>query len=818
MRAAVLLAAAALALTSAPTPSHAISLVNFGEMWSYWPDTQGDPNVNYTRASFAPTTAWKSGKAPIGYGDTSLATFVPQGPTNMITFYTRKVVNMTGYVIGANASLLVDDGAAVYVNGVEVFRANLPLGALTRNTPATTSIGGTDEKKLLTFTIAAARFVLGNNVIAVEVHNAFKSFDMRFNMAVDYTPAPSATPSPAAMVDSVVIPRRSVWQFTENVSDAVAGWNTEAFNDGMWSYGPGPLGFGDNPTTVVNKLSNGIVAYFRRTFVVPFLDQVLLMKADILRDDGAVCYINGNEVFRSNVNPGAVLGPNTLAASSVQGTAEKTYLRVDVPRTGLTAGENTFACEVHQCAANDADLTFDLSLILSLRAEYTYPSWSVTPKPSRAAVLSRSFSAAASGATAATSSPVLVGTQSRTSSGVPSTSPKAASSADPSASPSPSDAQDVVLPSPSSSPMCPCSCTCVQGCDDPDAVYNQCHTPTRTRSLSRAASPAANIGKPKSAGSGGPNPGVVAGAVIACVAVVALVGVGVFLYKKRNSNNGVPVGARGRAKTGNTCKEATAALLCMGSPAPAAPEVTKSTTVTSALPDASKSRAGAGDDKRKAGSGHGSHRGRSVDADKSKSGDRKDKEHASRGRSKSRSEKADANGERRHHHHSRSRSKGRAEEQASALAAPAPLVPTPAIANAVAPSGPSDLKVIAPVAVVIAGESRRSHRKSKEEGDSKSSKGRSSRSKEASASASGERHHRSSSKSREGKGGEPGASTSRHRPSSKPRSGSKDRTSGSGSKEPSKHRSSSKARDVSKERSSKDRSSSDKKRSSGSKK
>lgn len=174
MRVAVLLAATALALTSSLAPSHAASLVNFGEMWSFWPDTQGDPNVNYTRASFTATTAWKSGKAPIGYGDTSLATFVPQGPTNMITFYTRKVVTMTGYVVGANASLLVDDGAAVYVNGVEVFRANLPLGALTRNTPATTSIGGTDEKKLLTFTIAAARFVLGNNVIAVEVHNAFK--------------------------------------------------------------------------------------------------------------------------------------------------------------------------------------------------------------------------------------------------------------------------------------------------------------------------------------------------------------------------------------------------------------------------------------------------------------------------------------------------------------------------------------------------------------------------------------------------------------------------------------------------------------------
>jgi hypothetical protein len=320
MRRAALLAAT-LALVGVSTTTHALPLVNFGEMWSYWPDSLGDPNVNYTRPSFTPTALWRSGKTPIGFGDTSLATFLPVTSTNMVTFYARKVVTLNGYVVAANGSLLVDDGAVVYVNGVEVFRSNLPLGSLTRVTPATTSVGGADEKKLLTFTIAASRFVLGNNVIAVEVHNAFKvgwfggavavashspmaavppslpvgaimwgidhtlprpthhtrthptpfadlasplphpillppplstcppptnqSFDMRFNLGVDYTPAPSATPSPAAMVDSIAIPRRSVWQFTEKVADAVTGWNTQAFSDGLWSYGPGPLGFGD---------------------------------------------------------------------------------------------------------------------------------------------------------------------------------------------------------------------------------------------------------------------------------------------------------------------------------------------------------------------------------------------------------------------------------------------------------------------------------------------------------------------------------------------------------------------------------------------
>ena len=75
-------------------------------------------------------------------------------------------------VTGLVASLIRDDGAAVYVNGVEVFRDNLPAGALTCTTKASAGLGGTDEKNPITFTVPASALVPGTNVIAVELHNA----------------------------------------------------------------------------------------------------------------------------------------------------------------------------------------------------------------------------------------------------------------------------------------------------------------------------------------------------------------------------------------------------------------------------------------------------------------------------------------------------------------------------------------------------------------------------------------------------------------------------------------------------------------------
>jgi hypothetical protein len=40
----------------------------------------------------------------------------------------------------------------------------------------------------------------------------------------------------------------------------------------------------------------GVTTYFRNTFFIPFRENVLSLRGDLRRDDGAVCYLNGVEV------------------------------------------------------------------------------------------------------------------------------------------------------------------------------------------------------------------------------------------------------------------------------------------------------------------------------------------------------------------------------------------------------------------------------------------------------------------------------------------------------------------------------------------
>jgi len=78
-----------------------------------------------------------------------------------------------------------DDGAAVYVNGTEVCRSNLPPGPLSAATAATALVSSrTDETTPVRCTVPPGVVVAGPNVVAAEVHNADRwssdlSFDLR---------------------------------------------------------------------------------------------------------------------------------------------------------------------------------------------------------------------------------------------------------------------------------------------------------------------------------------------------------------------------------------------------------------------------------------------------------------------------------------------------------------------------------------------------------------------------------------------------------------------------------------------------------------
>ena len=84
--------------------------------------------------------------------------------------------------------LLRDDGAVVYINGMEVFRSNMPAGTVTYTTPASTAVGGADEQQFYTSTVDSSALVVGSNVIAVELHQSGgTSTDLSFDLELTAT-------------------------------------------------------------------------------------------------------------------------------------------------------------------------------------------------------------------------------------------------------------------------------------------------------------------------------------------------------------------------------------------------------------------------------------------------------------------------------------------------------------------------------------------------------------------------------------------------------------------------------------------------------
>lgn len=84
-----------------------------------------------------------------------------------------------------------DDGAIVYLNGVEVIRTNLPAGPIADTTWSTSIVDGGNESTYFTFPVPKSAFVAGNNTVAVRVHQRDgTSSDMTFDMEIVNPPIP----------------------------------------------------------------------------------------------------------------------------------------------------------------------------------------------------------------------------------------------------------------------------------------------------------------------------------------------------------------------------------------------------------------------------------------------------------------------------------------------------------------------------------------------------------------------------------------------------------------------------------------------------
>lgn len=165
------------------------------------------------------------------------------------------------------------------------------------------------------------------------------------------------------------------WKFFDRGVDQGTAWRGLGFDDSSWSTGCAQLGYndGDECTVVSFGPNSGAkypTTYFRRTISIADPLAFTNLNLRVLRDDGAVVYVNGVDVFRSPTmpQPPTPIVYTTLATnlSVANAPSDNTIDQATISRSALVAGQNVIAVEVHQHRGDSSDLSFDLELVANL--------------------------------------------------------------------------------------------------------------------------------------------------------------------------------------------------------------------------------------------------------------------------------------------------------------------------------------------------------------------------------------------------------------------------------------------------------------------
>ena len=146
------------------------------------------------------------------------------------------------------------------------------------------------------------------------------------------------------------------WRYLDDGSDQGTAWRGLNFDDSGWKSGPAELGFGEGDEATV--LARGAITYYFRHGFTADTAGVVDLEVKLRRDDGAVIYLNGREIVRSNMPSGAV-GHDTPARNADDDG--NSLHRYNVPADSLAQGDNVVAVEVHQSSTSSSDVSFDLS-------------------------------------------------------------------------------------------------------------------------------------------------------------------------------------------------------------------------------------------------------------------------------------------------------------------------------------------------------------------------------------------------------------------------------------------------------------------------
>jgi hypothetical protein len=180
-----------------------------------------------------------------------------------------------------------------------------------------------------------------------------------------------------------VVDATTTWKYLDDGSDPARGaqplrvWTTPGFDDSAWKSAVGSFGAKNGrlapvgplmPTTLLNQYLDGIAApdvptyFFRTTFDLEtgVADEVGSVIGDLVYDDGAVVWINGEQV--AGFDADRVSGTTNVeyAGSGASDPAPGTF---EVDGDVLVDGANTVAIALYQDRATSSDIYLDVPSI-----------------------------------------------------------------------------------------------------------------------------------------------------------------------------------------------------------------------------------------------------------------------------------------------------------------------------------------------------------------------------------------------------------------------------------------------------------------------
>ncbi|MDA0811665.1 MAG: lamin tail domain-containing protein, partial [Verrucomicrobia bacterium] len=169
-----------------------------------------------------------------------------------------------------------------------------------------------------------------------------------------------------------VVELGSEWKYFDQTQDLGTAWRQPDYDDSGWKSAPGMFGYESRAlpdpgiqTALARDAVGGLTTYYFRK-EIQFTKNPVGSRITIgnVLDDGAVYYLNGQELGRVRIAGGDVTWQTVATKVPEEGVLEEGVISVD-GSAFLVPGRNVIAVEVHNESARSSDLVFGATVSIS---------------------------------------------------------------------------------------------------------------------------------------------------------------------------------------------------------------------------------------------------------------------------------------------------------------------------------------------------------------------------------------------------------------------------------------------------------------------